>query len=56
MLKRALLRGRMNSLRREGRILSVLKSVLALSVYAVALPFLQLFGHHLFMKELGQAL
>jgi hypothetical protein len=50
MIKRALLAGR-NSLRHpEGRAARVLNSLIAVPVYVLALPFLQLAGHHLFMK------
>lgn len=51
-IKRALLRGRNSLLYREGRWLSVAKSLVAVPVYGLALPFLQLFGHHLFMNYL----
>lgn len=52
LLHRALLRGRQNMLHPEGRISGVLKSVVAVPVYAVALPLLVLMGHHLFMRYL----
>lgn len=52
MIKRALLRGRFNALQSKGLWLSVLKSLVAVPIYCVALPFLQLFGHHYFMKYL----
>lgn len=52
MVKRALLRGR-NSLRHpEGRFRSVTKSMIAVPIYTLALPFLQLAGHHYFMNYL----
>ena len=52
LIKRALLRGR-NSFRHPvGRWKNVLKAVVAIPVYVAALPFLQLCGHHLFMKYL----
>ncbi len=52
LLKRALLRGR-NSLRHpRGRAVALTKAALALPLYAVALPFLQICGHHLFMRYL----
>ncbi len=54
MIERALLRGGL-SLKlpppRE-RFIIVLKSMVALPAYALALPFLQLSGHHRFMKYL----
>jgi succinoglycan biosynthesis protein ExoM len=52
MIKRALLRGRISLLHPRGRWRRVLKSVVAMPVYGVALPFLQLAGHHHFMKYL----
>lgn len=52
LIKRALLRGR-NSLRHpERRLRCLAKAVVAIPIYAIALPFLQLAGHHLFMKYL----
>lgn len=48
MLRRALLRGRGAALRKEG-LVSLLKSVVAVPLYALALPFAQLMGHHRFM-------
>ena len=50
MIKRALLVGRISLRFPEGRAAKVLKSLVAVPVYVVALPFLQLAGHHLFMK------
>jgi succinoglycan biosynthesis protein ExoM len=52
MIKRALLRGRISLLHPEGRWLGVLKSLVAVPAYGIALPLLQLRGHHLFMKYL----
>jgi succinoglycan biosynthesis protein ExoM len=52
MIKRALLRGRISLLHPHGRGTSVLKSFLAVPCYTLALPFLQLLGHHHFMKYL----
>ncbi len=50
LFKRALQRGA-NSLRNpRGRIKGVIKACLAVPLYVLALPFLQLAGHHLFMK------
>lgn len=52
LLRRALLRGR-NSLRhKSGRVKSVVKSLLAAPLYAVALPFLYLAGEHHGLKYL----
>jgi succinoglycan biosynthesis protein ExoM len=49
MLKRALLRGR-NSLKlSHGRVVLVLKSILAVPLYSVILPIMLLFGQHRFM-------
>jgi glycosyltransferase involved in cell wall biosynthesis len=51
-LRRALLRGR-NTLHREGhRVLSIGKSLIAISVYGLGLPILFVVGHHHFMKYL----
>jgi len=52
MIKRALLRGRISWLHPEGRWFGVLKSLVAVPAYGLALPFLQLLGHHFFMKYL----
>jgi succinoglycan biosynthesis protein ExoM len=52
LLNRALLRGK-NSLRqRRGRLKNLLKAVIAVPLYALALPFLFLAGHHHFMRYL----
>jgi glycosyltransferase involved in cell wall biosynthesis len=52
LIKRALLRGG-NSLKHpEGRWLNVAKAVVAMPLYALALPLLLLAGQHLFMKYL----
>lgn len=50
MLKRALLRGGNFLQHPEGRLASLAKSAVAVPVYTVMLPFLQLAGHHHFMK------
>jgi len=52
MLKRALLRGRMSRLLPAAGPLDTLKSVVALGVYVLALPFLLFAGHHVFMTYL----
>lgn len=52
MIKRALLRGRIALLHPEKRLRGILKSLVAVAVYGAALPFLQLLGHHHFMKYL----
>lgn len=52
MIKRAMLRGRISLLHPGNGWLSVLKSLIAVPVYGFALPFLQIFGHHHFMKYL----
>jgi glycosyltransferase involved in cell wall biosynthesis len=52
LMKRALLRGR-NSLRYgEGRALSIVKALIAVPLYALALPLLRLRGEHCFMRYL----
>lgn len=52
MIQRALLRGS-NSLRQAGGPrFRLLKSVIAIPLYVLALPFLHVGGHHLFMKYL----
>lgn len=52
MLKRALLRGKISLLHPPSARIEILKSVIALPVYALALPFLPLVGHHQFMRYL----
>jgi len=52
LLRRALLRGTMSLGHSEDRILNLLKSLLAVPLYLVVLPFLCLAGHHVFMKYL----
>lgn len=53
LLKRALLRGKNAARHPENRrVPSLLKSMTAVLLYALALPFLQIRGHHLFMKYL----
>ncbi len=52
LLSRALLRGR-NSLRqRKHRLRNLLKSAVAVPLYAIALPILLIVGHHYFMRYL----
>jgi glycosyltransferase involved in cell wall biosynthesis len=52
LLSRALLRGR-NTFKHPGRRQrNLMKSVIAIPVYVLALPFLCLAGHHFFMKYL----
>ena len=49
-LQRALLRGK-NSLKiSEGRIVLLAKSIIAVPLYTIILPFSLLAGHHRFMK------
>lgn len=50
MLKRALLRGGNFLQHPEGRAKSVAKSLVAVPAYTLMLPFLQLAGHHHFMR------
>ncbi|HSY42465.1 MAG TPA: glycosyltransferase family A protein [Candidatus Acidoferrum sp.] len=52
LIKRALLRGRICSKRSEGRWLNLAKSMVAVPLYGLALPFFLLAGHHLFMRYL----
>ena len=52
MIKRALLRGRLSLLHSEGRWIGIFKSLVAVPLYGFSLPFLQVFGHHFFMKYL----
>jgi glycosyltransferase involved in cell wall biosynthesis len=49
-LKRAILQGTVNSKSASSSSLDTLKSVIALFVYAVILPFSFVAGHHLFMR------
>jgi succinoglycan biosynthesis protein ExoM len=51
MLRRALLRGIGAALRREG-LVSVARSIVAVPLYTLALPFALLLGHHRFMMLL----
>lgn len=50
LLKRALLRGSINTRRDGFRVRSMGKSVVAVPIYAVALPFAFVLGHHHFMS------
>jgi succinoglycan biosynthesis protein ExoM len=52
MLRRGLLRGSNGSRHPEGQRQAALKAVVALPAYLVMLPFVQLAGHHHFMKYL----
>ena len=52
MLRRALLRGRDSTKHRSGRVLNLAKSMVAIPLYVIALPFLLAAGHHWFMKYL----
>lgn len=52
MIKRALLRGRISLLHPETQWPSILKSLVAVPAYTLALPFLQIAGHHHFMNYL----
>ncbi len=51
-LKRALLRGKVSLMHPSFKPLNILKSIIAFSVYTLALPFLFLIGHHIFMRYL----
>ena len=52
MIHRALFRGRNTFLHPKHRLRNLLKSVIAVPAYALALPVLLLAGHHYFMKYL----
>jgi succinoglycan biosynthesis protein ExoM len=52
MLRRALLRGKMSLNHKTVARGGIAKSVVAVSLYSAALPFLLLLGHHSFMKYL----
>ncbi len=52
LLSRGLLRGHHSYLHPEGRGGRLIKAAAAVPLYAVALPFLHLGGHHLFMRYL----
>lgn len=52
MLKRALLRGAMEPKTSDFGVRNFTKSIVAVPVYAMALPFAAIFGHHRFMKLL----
>jgi len=51
-MKRALLRGAVTAGMIPFSVRGTLKSLLASLIYILSLPFLQLAGHHLFMKYL----
>lgn len=50
LFRRALLRGRNAFRLRRGRTLNLVKSLVAVPSYCAALPILQLFGHHRFVR------
>lgn len=50
LVKRALLRGKNSWKQADGRWWSLLKAIVAVPAYALALPVLQIAGHHLFMR------
>jgi succinoglycan biosynthesis protein ExoM len=52
LLSRALLRGRISLQHPKHRVRIILKSLVAVPVYTLALPFLLVAGHHYFMKYL----
>jgi succinoglycan biosynthesis protein ExoM len=52
MLRRALLRGSMEPKTPTFKVQSVLKSVIAVCIYTIALPFALALGHHRFMRLL----
>jgi hypothetical protein len=51
-LKRALLRGRTSFNHRKNLLRNLTKSLIAVPLYSVALPFLFFIGHHYFMRYL----
>jgi len=51
-LKKALLCGKISTRQRAGRMHKVIKSLIAVPVYGLALPFLIVAGHHHFMRYL----
>lgn len=52
LLKRALLRGKTTFRHSKNRVRNIAKSLVAVPLYGIALPFLLIAGHHLFMKYL----
>lgn len=52
MLRRALLRGKMSLNHKAVAQGGIAKSIVAVSLYSVALPFLLMLGQHSFMKYL----
>ena len=52
LIHRALLRGRNTFRHRKNRVRNLLKSAIAVPLYALALPILLIVGHHYFMKYL----
>lgn len=52
LIRRALLRGRNSFRHPEGRWSNVGKALFAIPIYVVSLPFLQIVGHHHFMRYL----
>jgi succinoglycan biosynthesis protein ExoM len=52
MLRRALLRGTVSVLHPSFGVFNIAKSIIAVPVYAAALPFALVLGHHLFMALL----
>jgi glycosyltransferase involved in cell wall biosynthesis len=52
LLERALLRGKLTFRHPKNRLRKIVKSLIAVPLYAIALPFLLILGHHLFMKYL----
>jgi succinoglycan biosynthesis protein ExoM len=52
LLRRALLRGRVSLVKAENRVGAIMKSVVAVPAYTVALPVMLMLGQHFFMKYL----
>lgn len=52
LIKRALLRGRISRLHPKSKVFNMIKSLIALPLYALALPFLLILGQHIFTDYL----
>jgi succinoglycan biosynthesis protein ExoM len=52
LIRAALLRGNLNLLRPDRNLYPIMTSMLAVPLYGLSLPFLQILGHHYFMNYL----
>ncbi len=52
LLKRSMIRGKMALGAKGSRVKSVFKSMAAVALYTICLPFVSVMGHHVFMKYL----